>query len=141
MMISAGVLVAGLFVWRWWTAEPWAELEKTAATFTAPVGFNPRTRFYRVGDRSAICDIKPSCENARLTFQFEQSRPGDDPCALLRASISQWRRRFGLRTSDWQRAGREAPCVANGEVDGHGVQVAILVHGGTHAHLVVIIFA
>ena len=123
--------LAGLFTWRaieWWTFEPWDKLEHIASTFPVPDGFE-RLDSRRIGDRPAVCDIKPSCQDPQIMVRYRRTKGTLSACAGLQESAREWAHLgFSQSKADGGYADGDFPgvapgCIADGEIDGHSVQV------------------
>lgn len=63
--------VVGLLGWRWGTADPTPEMEEALATFPIPDGWAISEPIQAFGDRPAVCDWKPSCQNLQSSLEIE----------------------------------------------------------------------
>jgi hypothetical protein len=134
-------VVGAFFVWRWWTTEPaWGEMEALASTFPVPAGFDHLSTG-RIGDRPAVCQVKPSCENARVSMLYRQRDATSDPCELFTASVREWEG-HGFVSKGLRSGGSEAPCVVDGMIDGHTAQALVTFgDGGRATQLSVIVWS
>jgi len=137
---AAAVVLVGLgwLLMRWWSAEPWEELERVAATFPAPDGFEVVDES-RIGDRPAVCQVKPSCDDPRVRVEYRLAEGSEDVCDAVEASAGAWEP-AGFTIRQTRGGNAETPCIVDGEIDGHTVQMLALSADGGGPGLAVVIW-
>lgn len=123
--VAAAVLlsiVSALLLARWWLAEPWSRLEDIASDYPVPAGYEVK-RQEHIGDRPAICQIKPSCREPYLASEYVSSENGVDAvCDAITTSAREWQAE-GFDAGEIRGPKVDALCVVTGEIAGHAVQI------------------
>lgn len=130
--ICIGVAIAcvlsfgGWWIVNWWTYEPWGDLERVTSTFPVPDGYElAGTR--EIGDRPAVCSIKPSCHDPALKVTYRQVSGRIDGCSAVQLAARKWEG-FGFKIDDRNAEyfNIDPECVIFGVINGHEVQISSL---------------
>lgn len=131
VVIACILSLGGWWMVNWWTYEPWGDLERVTSTFPLPDGYElVGTR--EVGDRPAVCSIKPSCHDPALKVRYRRVSGYADGCSAVQVAARQWQKSgFKIDDRTAQYFNTDPECVIQGEISGHEVQIRSLDSGAT----------
>lgn len=122
MLLALG----GWWTARWWTYRPWPALKAVMSTFPVPEGYGV-TRTGVVGDRPAVCSIKPSCEQPAVWAEYNRKSGVLNSCSALKSAARKWELTgFDLqysKTYSTVKSGSDPTCEVSGSMDGHGIEM------------------